>query len=128
MARTYSLPTTRPAGKPCPPAGQRRPRHGLLGLRVAGSPALPNVARSRSVAEASRQACEERQFWADERRRQFRHSVGRADAERRVWARRGRTPEQLTVPLGRVNVDRKVVVMGARKRPNWPANGFNRPT
>jgi hypothetical protein len=35
MARTCSLRTTRPAGKPARSAGQRRPRHGLLGLRVA---------------------------------------------------------------------------------------------
>jgi hypothetical protein len=33
--RTYSLPTTRPAGKPARSAGQQRPRHGLVGLRVA---------------------------------------------------------------------------------------------
>ena len=58
MARTYSLPTTRPAGSLhaywATTAATWAP-----GFRVAGSPALPNVARSRSVAEASRQACEE---------------------------------------------------------------------
>ena len=48
----------------CPPAAHRWPRHGLLGLRVAGSPALPNVAQRGSVAEASGHACAERQFSA----------------------------------------------------------------
>ena len=78
MARTYSLPTTRPAGKRCPPADHRRSRHGLLGLRVAGSPALPNVERSCSVAEGSRQACEERQFWRGHLRRPWDRAVGSA--------------------------------------------------
>jgi hypothetical protein len=58
MARTNSLPTTtHPAGQPCPLPTTRRPRHGRLGLRVAGSPALPNVARRCSVGDAGRRPC-----------------------------------------------------------------------
>jgi hypothetical protein len=62
MARTYSLPTTRPVIS-LPAFREKTAATWAPGFRVAGSPALPNVARNRSVAEASRQACEERQIW-----------------------------------------------------------------